>query len=311
MAHVNAPFAAFAVMLFLGTLVGMFFRNAANAYITDLVPAEERTTAFSATRIGLNIGWMTGPAIGAFLARTPFALLFGLTAAFCLVTALIAFKLCPAVPAGGALDSRGARQESLIRIILQDRAMLMLLGFGLIMFFSVAQFVSTLSVYSTKQVGISKNALGFLYTLNGAIVILFQLPLNRMLDRFNLHVRMTVGALMYVAAFIGFAASTCWLHLALCIGFLTLGEICAVTAIITAVSHLAPPDRVGRYMGAHGLVKGLGWALGPFFGSLLFEPLRAQPFLLWGLLSSGALVAACGFAGMALADRRKKAHENA
>ncbi|MFC1582616.1 MFS transporter [Planctomycetota bacterium] len=33
-----------------------------------------------------------------------------------------------------------------------------------------------------------------------------------------------------------------------------------IMLFMAAVSHLAPKDRVGRYMGAFGLVQGLGWA---------------------------------------------------
>ena len=182
------------------------------------------------------------------------------------------------------------------QLLRDERELLMLLGLCLLLFLSVAQFVSTLSIYATEVVGITRNSLGFLYTLNGAIVIVFQMPFNRLLDQWNLRLRIAAGALIYVVAFAGFALSAVWLHLALSIGLMTVGEILAMTAISSLVSQLAPVDRIGRYMGTLGLAQGLGWAVGPYFGSVLFAVLKMQPLMLWGVLSLGAFVAACGFA---------------
>lgn len=103
------------------------------------------------------------------------------------------------------------------------------------------------------------------------------------------------GALLYVGAYLGFGVSQQWIHLALSMIVMTIGEMISLTAIVSAVSHMAPARTVGRYMGLHGLVDGLGWALGPFFGALLFEHLQTDPLTLWGLLGSGTLVAGAGF----------------
>ena len=293
MAYTNAPFWGFLIVLFFASLIGMFFRNAANAYVTDLVPPEKRTAAFSMLRIGMNVGWMMGPAIGAFLAQTPFAFLFGLTAFFLLLPPIIVFYQCPTIINYQKADTP-KDTLSLIHILFGDRVLLALLSMAFLLFLSTSQFISTLSVFAKEEMAIAGKSLGMLFTINGAIVIVFQLPLNRLLKSVPLNVRMMLGALMYVVAYIGFAFSSIWLHLFFCIVVLTVGEIFTVTAIMAMVSRLAPTNRVGRYMGVFGLVQGVGWALGPYIGSLLFEPLRGQPLLLWGMLSSGAFVAGIG-----------------
>jgi len=296
MAYGMAPFWAFVAMLSCASLVGSFFRNAANAYVTDSVPAEERTAAFSSLRIGLNVGWMTGPALGAFLARTPFALLFTLTAVLCVASVVVTNRFCPDVATHSNDDRSRGSDTSFVQILLGDRELLGLMVLCLALFLSIAQFVSTLSIYATTTVGIARNSLGFLYTINGALVIVLQVPLNRLLGAWNLRTRIAAGAMLYVVAYLGIGLSTRWIHLALCIGTLTIGEIFAVTAVSAAVSHLAPADRVGRYMGILGLVQGLGWAVGPYLGSVVFASVSANPLLLWALLSMGALTASCGLA---------------
>ena len=294
MAAVNAPFTAIATGLFFSNLLGRFFQNSANAYITDLTTSDERAIAFSKVRVGLNVGWMLGPAIGSFLARAPFSFLFCLTATLCLVTAMIPYTWCPPLRISQN-TSEYEPQESLWTILRCDHNFLLLLGLTLLLFFSVSQFVSTLSIYATTIVGISQTSLGFLYTLNGVMVIFFLIPLNTYLQKTGMFWRMGWGALLYVIAYLGFGLSQNWFHLALSMVVMTVGEMISLTAIVSAVSQMAPARTVGRYMGLHGLVDGLGWAIGPFFGAVLFEHVQTTPLLLWGLLGSGSLVAGTGF----------------
>ncbi|MEX1348797.1 MAG: MFS transporter, partial [Desulfobacterales bacterium] len=290
MAATNAPFIVITIGLFFAFFLGTFFQNSANAYATDLIHVKDRTLAFSKIRVGLNIGWMIGPAIGAFLARTPFALLFLLTGSFCLLTALTVYKLCPELPSeeGNTIHGRDPN-ISFPQILKQDRFFLLFLTLCFLLFLSVSQFVSTLSIYATKTVGISKTQLGLLYTLNGAIVIMTLVYLNKKLQENNIFLRIGLGAIIYVFAFLGFGLSLNWTHLILCIVLMTLAEMISIPATTAATGSLAPQDRVGRYMGLYGLVQGIGWSMGPFLGSQLFEAYAGRPVTLWAMLSFSAL----------------------
>jgi predicted MFS family arabinose efflux permease len=296
MAATNAPFLVVTVGLFFAFFLGTFFQNSANAYVTDLIHVKDRTVAFSKIRVGMNIGWMIGPAIGAFLARTPFALLFLMTGSFCLLTAMTVYRMCPELP----LDEKKSTHEripnlSFSEIFKQDRFFLIFLSLCFLLFLSVSQFVSTLSIYATKIVSISKSQLGLLYTLNGAIVIVSLIYLNKKLQKNNIFLRIGLGAFIYVLAFLGFGASLYWIHLILCIVLMTLAEMISIPATTAATGSLAPQDRVGRYMGLYGLVQGIGWSLGPFLGSQLFEAYAGRPVTLWAMLSFFALMASVGF----------------
>ena len=296
MVATNASFAVITIGLFFAYFLGTFFQNSANAYVTDLIHSSDRTVAFSKIRVGLNIGWMIGPAIGAFLARTPFALLFLMTGSFCLVTALTVYRKCPDLLLENT-EAAGSesRQLTFREIFKQDHFFLLFLSLCFLLFLSVSQFVSTLSIYSTKIVGISKSQLGLLYTLNGALVIMFLVYINKKLQKNNIFMRIGLGAIIYVLAFLGFGMSMSWSHLILCIILMTLAEMMSIPATTAATGSLAPEDRVGRYMGLYGLVQGIGWSLGPFLGSQLFEAYSGRPVLLWAMLSFSALMASAGF----------------
>jgi MFS family permease len=86
-----------------------------------------------------------------------------------------------------------------------------------------------------------------------------------------------------------------WSHLILCIVLMTFAEMISIPATTAATGSLAPPDRVGRYMGLYGLVQGIGWSMGPFMGSQLFDVYAGRPVTLWAMLSFSALMAGIGF----------------
>ncbi len=102
LAYWNAPFWIFAVGLMINAGIGTFFQVGADAYLADISTPEERTHAYSKIRIGTNIGWAVGPMLGAFLARTPFALMFVMTALLCIFGARYTGWCCPTEPARNA-----------------------------------------------------------------------------------------------------------------------------------------------------------------------------------------------------------------
>jgi len=292
----NASFPMLCIWLFIRSLLGSSFQSASHAYVTDLIVSDDRVLAFGRLRVGLNVGWMFGPAIGSFLARSPFALLFILTGVLCLATAVICALFCPEdVAHSPTAASTHDDSPSFFSLIRENGHLTALLSLSLLLYLSVSQFVSTLSVYSTCVTGISKNLLGLLYMINGAMIIVLLLPINHLLRRTNLYGRIAAGAVLYAGSFLWFGAAGCWLDFACAIAVMTMGEILAMASITAAVSQMAAPAMVGRYMGALGLISGMGWALGPYLGSLAFERLKGTPMTLWAVLASGAVCAAAGF----------------
>ncbi|MEJ2058563.1 MAG: PucC family protein, partial [Desulfofustis sp.] len=84
--------------------------------------------------------------------------------------------------------------------------------------------------------------------------------------------------------------SQTWLHLAIGMTILTCGEILSLNATVSITGRLAPQGMIGRYMGIWGLSDGVARAVGPWFGSIVFEQLKTQSLLLWLILSVPAIV---------------------
>jgi MFS family permease len=67
------------MIMVLAALTGLaseFYRPACSALLTDLVPPNQRVTAFAAYRMSFNAGWAFGPATAGFLAAKGFFWLF-------------------------------------------------------------------------------------------------------------------------------------------------------------------------------------------------------------------------------------------
>jgi len=293
MVYLNAPLWLFIAVLGLNSAVGMLFQVGADAYLSDITTAGNRPAAYSLIRIGTNIGWAIGPALGAFFSAVPFWLMFCLTALLCLAGDQYTGYACreqhlkPQPQSGGEHFS--------VRRLIGDRGMNGVLTASLSLYFLTSQLYTLLPVYATGRVGISTAAMGYIFSLNGMVIICCQIPVVKVLDklRISLRYRLILGCFLYVMGYFSFAfAAGVWM-IASGMIILTLGETVIQPSIYSAVIHLAPADGVGRYLSALGLVRGIGYTAGPYFGSLAYKYITGSPVVLWGAM--------CGFGIFALA----------
>lgn len=308
MAMFDALFWAFCVMMFINAFVGTFFQNASDAYLADTTTDAERPAAYSRIRVGTNVGWALGPIIGSFLARTPFSLLFFLTALLCFAgSVFISACIGESRPAHGGMVRRKMEPFAWRDL---HMAYLMTVFFSFVLYMLISQLYTTLSVYSTGVVGISRNNLGLVYSVNGLGIVLLQIPITRLLDRFRVAgmSRIMTGAALYGAGYFAVAFCGGAIQIALAIMIITLGEIVLQPAVYTAVTRMSPSRCLGRFMGVFGMMRGLGFAVGPYFGGLLFDACVGRPVALWGWLASASLVSMAGFAAVALLERRRNGH---
>ncbi len=307
MVYWKAPFWTFAVMLMLNTAVGVAFQVGADAYLADTTAEEERPMYYSWIRMGFNLGWAAGPMMGAFFARTPFWIFFILTGFLSVAGGIFTRCTCckDAAKHTAALkkDRQTPDEPVLVTILKNKRFMLLLLGTCLLMCLA-SQLYSTMSIYATNRIGITKTALGSIYSLNGTLVLALQIPLIALLNRCKMSVPMQLllGVTLYGSGFalLGFS-SAAWM-LACSVALLTLGEIIEHPALFTTVSNETTPVNAGRLMASYSLSRGVGYAVGPWIGAQLMANLTSN-ITLWGLLSSFALMAIIIFA---VAIPRKK-----
>ncbi|OQA77398.1 MAG: putative transporter [Lentisphaerae bacterium ADurb.Bin242] len=301
---VDAPFWVFAVTLMVNSGTGVFFQVASDSYLSDISTPESRPGMYSKIRVGFNIAWAIGPMLGAFLARTPFSLIFCVTAGLCLCGGMYSGYFCrepgrktvaPGLQPPGANYGQLLRNPPFFKLALGSFFLTLL----------TSQLYSTFSVFATGEAGISRDSLGLLYSLNGILVILFQIPLTKLLDHLYLSqtARLVGGAAFYFAGYLSLAFFGDARLFAFSILVITTGEMIIQPSIYTAVSRLSPDGATGRSMALLSLIRGIGISAGPWFGSVLLQRSHGLPFLLWGGLASFAVIAVIAFAMIRPANR--------
>ena len=289
---ISAPVWAIAIVYIAGRSMAMTTRSVISAMVADFTSKERLTEAYGIIRIGANIGWAAGPAIGGFLATFwPYAWLFGIPALTCGIVFLLVFFFIRE-------SSYGTSNRVSFRSILptaDDRAFLVFAVLSLLVFIVVGQLGSTLSIFAVDRVGFSTAQYGLLLTLNGLIVIFFQYPMTLALRRLAKFRALMLGSLLYGLGYLslGWITQFGWALGAMAI--ITTGEIISSPVQLSVIGEFAPQDQRGRYMGLFGLSETTGIAIGPLLGGILLDAFPLDLRLVWAPIASIALIATMGY----------------
>jgi MFS family permease len=255
-------------------LTAEFYRPACSALLTDLVPPHQRVTAFAAYRMSFNAGWAFGPAAAGFLATKGFFWLFVGDAATCVLFGLVALF---ALPKEDRIERRANSWGEAIRSVRQDRGFHQIMLASFCVAFVFMQMSSSYGVHVTA-LGFSAATYGMLISMNGAMVVLCELPLTALTRRFPVKRVLAAGYLLIGLGFALNAFARTVPELAAGVIIFTLGEMVAIPVSSAFVANLAPPHLRGRYMGVYGLNWALALIIAPALGLKLLE---LNPATLW------------------------------
>lgn len=290
--YADSGFWLVATGLLLATIFGAIFQPVANATVSDILPAEKRLDGFAITRSAGNLGWAVGPAIGGFLATASYGLLFLISAGLTFLSGLALWALMSTPPSRPVQDRF---RLSDIASIKDDPLLARHSVLIFVLYLVVAQLIVPFSVYTVEMVGLTKTQLGYLFTLNGLLVVALQIPITRFLARSSLTTQLALGAFIYVLGYgiVGSLVSFGWFVVAITI--VSIGEMTMSPASLALTSKLAPESRMGRYMGLFSFFTAAGWSFGPLFGGAILDHFSDTPALAWLLISSLALVPGLGY----------------
>lgn len=288
----SAPVWSIALAFILSQAVGAAGRPATQAMVTDLAPPRRLTEAFGVLRIGINIGWAAGPALGGYLAGyLPYAWLFGVAAGISIATAVIAFFLKESIiQRNNKTDFKGLFKVS------RNHAFMLFISLNLILFLAMGQMMSTLSIYTVDRIGFTTAQYGMLLTINGLFVILLQYPIAQNIDRISKSRVLVLGCLLYSAGYVLFGWVGSFALAIAAMVIVTLGEIAFAPAAMSIVGEIAPRGQKGRYMGFFGLNQVVGISVAPLFGGILLDIFYANHIAIWGTISLMGLLGAVAFA---------------
>ncbi len=289
---ISAPVWAIIVVYLAGRSILVTIRPTSSAVIADLSSRARLTETYGLLRVGGNVGFAIGPALGGYLLTfAPYAWLFGI-AVLANVLSFLLILLFLQESFHGASERVELRSTFSVA---SDWTFLTFTGFSLLAFLAMGQLGSTLSVFAVDRIGLSTAQYGLLLTSNGLIIVLFQYPIARGLNRLKISKGLILGSLLYAFGYLymGWLTSFGWLFGA--IALITAGEMVFSPVSLSVVTELSPQNWRGRYMGFFELSHTLGMSLGPLAGGILLDVFPTNPQFIWGPIASVMFAAAVGF----------------
>jgi MFS family permease len=333
MGQVHELWAIGVLTLILG-LVDPAFVPAARAAVADVVPEAQRSRAYGLLSVAASVGWIAGPSIGAGLSTLGYPFLFlvaGVILAVYTLILVLAFRetrptheipvheiasgvsgIAPvlvgsepeAYHAGLAPGrvSEGATGPDALRVFAA------FLPIGVIVHAVTFQWVSTLPIHASRELGVSTTAWGLLFALNGLLIVALQLRIVSSTERLSKPRVMALGLLAYGIGYLVLVLADgpvlALPVLAATILFATLGEMLVFPTEPSFVSDLSPIAERGRYQGMFGAAAGLGSAIGPPLGGFLLDALPGAAVWLCTAAAAGVAAAALWWLGGPVARMR-------
>jgi len=265
----------FPAVLILVTLVGMIglvYRPASAALLSELTPKHRQVMIFALYRLCINLGTTVSPLFGSALILVSYNLLFWGEAVTSMGYAVIALIALPRrVPApGGEAAPGGWRKFAGLGVAVADRRYLLFLIALLINATVYIQYASVLPL-AMRADHLATVWYAVVVSLNSAIVIACELLMTKLTQRWPARVVALIGftllgagQAMYsipagVIIFIG--GTLVW----------TLAEITAGPTMSAYPANAGPPRLKSQYLGASQAVFSLGFTIGPIIGVLVWH----------------------------------------
>jgi MFS family permease len=268
------------IMALLGFSNGIYF-PALYALVKGIWPEGGRK-GFNLLYISQNLGVALGSAMGGVVAqKTSFSVVFIVNA----LTFVIFFII---IAIGISKQARDVLQESsnetaaaavqpngapFLHLGKSTFPSLMILCFGFMLCWVIyVQWTIIIPTYM-KQLGLSISSYSFLWTINGALILIGS-PLSALLTRRTLSTlksQMVIGVILIMICLVTLNVSSSYAGFIIGMMVITCGEIFLFPAVPTAASELAPPGKNGMYQGLVNGFSTFGRMIGPLVGGLLFE----------------------------------------
>jgi MFS family permease len=282
------------VMLAMGFFMDLY-RPASSALIADVVAPEDRLRAYALRYWAINLGAAVALALAGYLAQQAYILLFiGDALTTFLFGLVILFFVRETRPARAAstLDSA----ENAQRIPPQEIPTLgFVIAFTLLTLSFGAMFTqfSVTMPLAMKAEGLSEFDYGWVSAINGLVIVLVSLQLNRYLTRYPPFMTIAAAAVLTGIGFGFNGLATTAPMFVISVVIFTFGELIANPVASTLIADVSPVERRGLYQGIFGASWGLAQFVGPVVGTRVYQQYGSDA--LWALCLIVGIVLAIGY----------------
>ncbi|MFD9306366.1 MFS transporter [Streptomyces sp. NPDC060048] len=278
-------------------------RSANSALVAVIVPAGARRQAFAVVRCVSNGGFTLGPPLGALVAtRLSYDWLFVADGVGTLCFALWTARVVPArgAPRTPAAAPDGGLGRGVWGELRARPGVLVLLGAILVVDVVYRQQYSTFPLFLADQ-GLDTGVYGLVIALNGAVILVLELPAAVALRARPPLAVVGSGLLLVGAGYGALLLGTGIGAAAVMMVLVSLGEILYKTTATAYVADQAPAHAIGTFQSLYAGASVSGVVLGAPLGGALYS---AAPGLLWPLCA--ALAAGAGGAVLWMSAREAR-----
>jgi predicted MFS family arabinose efflux permease len=257
------------------------FRPANLASLSDFALPEQRRAAFALNRLAINLGWSVGPALGGLIAAVSFPALFLVNGVMTVLSGgvlTLSLRADRALPEAVGTPGQPSAEAG-IPAWNNGRYIAVLVGL-LPAFLVFCQFMSTLPLFLVRDLGLPESSYGFIITINTAIILALEVPLNGAMAHWRNGKALSLGALLVAIGFGALAFATGFWSAAAAVVVWTFGEMVLLPSSAACVADLSPQSRRGEYMGLYQASFSLALISGPWLGTKILEVWGSQA--LWG-----------------------------
>ncbi|MDG6907470.1 MAG: MFS transporter [Nitrososphaerota archaeon] len=304
----NAPVIVILVMYPLFSLVRGLSQPATSSIIANQ-PDSNYGMGFSLLVIAGNLGFAIGPALGGILSDIlSYAVVFALSGITSMIAAVIAqISIKPAT----RKNRDGLPNVSSPVKWLQwseDRSVIVFLLLTMCAFVALGYEITPLSLYVAKFLSFSNTEIGYLFATNGAVIVILQLPLNRITNRTKrLVTPLILSCFLIFCSYMIVSASQNFLDLELAMIVVSIAEIFLTVPAQTITTLFSETGNRGTYQGYYSGFSSIGRSFATFIGPVSLQLLAFDPSLSWIMVA--AFSALVGMSFLFLSPKLQKQYE--
>ncbi|MFT5079001.1 MFS transporter [Patiriisocius sp. Uisw_047] len=242
---------------YLMTAIGMFllifiadsYRPAVFVAIDVYSKPENKTRSIALLRLAINLGFSIGPLLGGLIiAHINYSSLFWIDGLTCMIAGIGLFILLK--PKAVSKDTVKAPDIVEGRSPYRNPYYLLLFVIMVLSSITFVQYFSVMPLYWEADYLLTPDLIGWLMFTNGAIIVVFEMPLVAWLEKINISKTMAVfwgGAFLGVSFLVVNLTSGIWILVAGMV-LMTIGEMIASPFASALALEMAPNGRKGSYM---------------------------------------------------------------
>ncbi len=260
------------------------FASSSSALVGDYFAGHsELVRAYGRVRVGSNLGWAAGVALGGVLYE-----LLGLRYLFAF-TSLTQASTLPLIVALPAARPRVAARA----IERPSRPLILYLAPTSLTFITAGLMGYPLVQYLSGYEGLSTSLAGSLLAINGALVVLLQDSIARAVGRVRASVALSAGMAIYALGYGALPLASSYPLAAADVALITLGEMVVMPVSSAVAARLSSPSSRGAHMGVYGLITSVARSASSSIFAALLSVMPAGEA--WAAEAAIAVAASAGY----------------